>query len=132
MIHPGGSYHTARTNAYHYLSHPSKVDGVTITTATLSLDVKEIDDTYFELQRIHRQTEARLNAFKNSIQTQIDNITVEKDKEYQKEVEKYTSIRQKAHAEYNLWYTEERKRISSLKIIIPHDLEETYEFFSKL
>jgi hypothetical protein len=73
-----------------------------------------------------------LNAFKNSIQTQIDNITVEKDKEYQKEVEKYTSIRQKAQAEYNLWYTEERKRISSLKIIIPHDLEETYEFFSKL
>ena len=132
MIHPGGSYHTARTNAYHYLSHPSKVDGVTITSVALSLDVKEIDDTYFELQKIHRQTEARLNAFKNSIQTQIDNITVEKDKEYQKEVEKYTSIRQKAQAEYNLWYTEERKRISSLKIIIPHDLEETYEFFSKL
>lgn len=132
MIHPGGSYHTARTNAYYYLSHPCKVDGVTITSSTLSLDVKEIDDTYFELQRIHRENEARLNAFKNSIQKQIDDITVEKDKEYQKDVEKYTSIQSKARAEYNLWFTEERKRISALKIIIPHDLEEAYKFFTKL
>lgn len=132
MIHPGGPYHTARTNAYYYLSHPCKVDGVTITSSRLSLDVKEIDDTYFELQRMHRENEARLNAFKNSIQKQIDDITVEKDKEYQKDVEKYTSMQSRARAEYNLWFTEERKRISALKIIIPHDLEETYKFFTQL
>lgn len=131
-IHPGGSYHNARQFAYHCISNPAEVKDTTITVRQLSLDIKAVDELYFELQRQHRAFSARLNAISHSIQTQIDNITNEKDKEYEKEWIKYNSIREKVQAEYKLWYNDEKKRIASLKIIIPNDLKDIYEFFSNL
>lgn len=131
-IHPGGSYHEARQFAYLCMTHPAEVGVNSVTIRDLSLDIKSVDDTYFELQKQHRQFSARLNAIKHAITTEIDRITQEKDFEYQTNRAQYDSIREKAYAEYKLWYNDEKKRISSLKIIIPHDLEETYKFFSNL
>ena len=88
---------------------------------------KNSKDAAKEQKKLTAEQERQLR-----IQKQIDDITVEKDKEYQKDVEKYTSMQSRARAEYNLWFTEERKRISALKIIIPHDLEETYKSVTQL
>ena len=131
-IHPGGSYHNARQFAYTSLSNPAEVKDYSVTIRSLSIDIKSVDDTYFELQRQHRQFSARLNAFKHSVVTEIDKIIQDLDLEYQKNRTTYDSIREKAIAEYNLWYKDEQKKISSLKIVIPHELEGTYKFFSEL
>ena len=69
-IHPDGHLADARQELKDKLQHPHEVDGrgrdSLIYTYTPTVDVAQVDNVFFELQKKHREIQAQLNAMKYS------------------------------------------------------------------
>lgn len=85
-IHPDGHLSDARKELKDKLQHPHKVDGrgrdALIYTYTPTVDVAEVDNVFFELQKKHREIQAQLNAMKHSCEQAINESTNKVNTEY--------------------------------------------------
>ena len=131
-IHVDGTFHNAREKMYNAMSNPAIVTDNKITTFTPTVDCEKVDKAYFELQKKHRDNEARLNAIKHSLDEKVRLTNRERTDEMLAKRSKYYDTKEKAIAEYNEFAKAERARIGALKIVIPNDLKETYEFLTNL
>lgn len=131
-IHPNGAYHNARANMYDAMANPAKVSDTKITTYAPVAKGEDVDKVFFDLQKKHRESEARLNAMKHSLEKKVEDFNKAAAEEENAKYDAYTQERQKRINEYNLFAKEERARIAALKIVIPNDLKETYDFLSNL
>lgn len=92
-IHPDGHLSDARKELKDKLQHPHKVDGkgrdALIYTYTPTVNVAEVDNVFFELQKKHREVQAQLNAMKYSCEQAINESTSKMDSEYMVASQKY-------------------------------------------
>lgn len=135
-IHPSGNYSEARKDLYKKLNSPKEVNGsgrdMVIRTFQPSVSAEEIDDVFFALQRLHRETQAELNAMKHKVELTIQQDAMEKQNIYNAEYQQYAAEQESLLNKLNRFKMEELKRVQAMKIIIPNDLKDIYERMNKI
>lgn len=135
-VHPSGAFNTARKEAHKKAVTPTATDGHgkdTILYRYLpSADLNVIDSVYEQLQNTQRQYEARLNAIKFKMQELLSQKNLQAKEEYESAKAEYDSIYTSALADFHAWRISEKQRISKLKIRIPNELQETFEYLNSV
>ena len=131
-IHPNGGIHAARKALYDAKTKPNKISGDKVFTKVETITAEEVDKFYFELQRKHREVEAALNAIKGALDQKVTEYNIAVSKENQEAVTRYNEQYRLVSAQYQVWKENELKRLHKLKIVIPDDQKEIYDFLSKL
>lgn len=131
FIHKNGSIDLARKDYYNKLKNPRRTSGTGLDTLIFtyspSIEKEKIEDMFYELQQKHATYQSELNQLKSEIKSRVMNDEIEKNKAYEDAVKAYTDESSKIYSQFLSWKTEELKRVTSLKIIIPNALKEVYE-----
>lgn len=135
-IHPDGHLSDARKELKDKLQHPHKVDGrgrdALIYTYTPTVNVAEVDNVFFELQKKHREIQAQLNAMKYSCEQAINDSTNKANTEYMIALQKYQAELKDTLGAFKTWKDEKSQEYSKLKIVIPHSLMGIYNTINSL
>lgn len=135
-IHPDGHLSNARKELKDKLQHPHKVDGrgrdALIYTYTPTVDVAEVDNVFFELQKKHREIQAQLNAMKYSCEQAINESTNKVNTEYMAASQKYQAELKDVLGAFKTWKDEKSQEYSKLKIIVPNSLLGIYNTINSL
>ena len=135
-IHPDGHLSDARKELKDKLQHPHKVDGkgrdALIYTYTPTVDVAEVDNVFFELQKKHREVQAQLNAMKYNCEQAINESTNKVNTEYMAASQKYQAELKDVLGAFKTWKDEKSQEYSKLKIVIPHSLMGIYNTINGL
>lgn len=99
---------------------------------------EDVDSLFFGLQKLHRDAEQHLNYYRakiqNSLNDENERIHGENAKlssEYAVLATDYNNRRKTAEQEFLAAKQAERKRISQLRIVIPHELEPVVQFIEQ-
>ena len=84
------------------------------------------------MQNKHREINARLNQIKYNIEQEKTKRNLIIDNDYREATSAYLEETRLINAEFSIWKTEQLKEIQNLKIVIPEDLQETYDFLTNL
>lgn len=135
-IHPDGHLSDARKELKDKLQHPHKVDGkgrdALIYTYTPTVDVAEVDNVFFELQKKHREVQAQLNAMKYSCEQAINESTNKVNTEYIAASQKYQAELKDVLGAFKTWKDEKSQEYSKLKIVVPNSLLGIYNTINSL
>lgn len=135
-IHPGGPFNAARKEAHHVAATPAKTVGegkdMLIYTLEPSVNIPLMDSVYEQMQHSYRQYEARLNSIKYKLQEKVAETNLQHKNDYDEAMEKYKIAIAELTAEHRTWQATTRQRISKLRIIIPKELQETYEYLNSI
>lgn len=135
-IHPDGVFADARKEVKDKIQNPHRVSGTgrdaLIYHYTPSVNVDDVDKTFYELQKKHREIQAQLNSIKHECELAVNkslnisntNYTIAM-KEYS---EKYKTICQA----FKTWKDSQSQIISALKIVIPNSLLGIYNIVNSL
>lgn len=135
-IHPKGTFAVKREEYFKALKHKFKITGtgrdaiVYSNIPTVSKD--KLEETYFALQKEHRDTQAEFNGIKYQMDKAIADDTVAKTSEYNLAFAEYTDKRNAVYAEMREYISKEAQRVSNLKIVIPDHLKGIYSEVSSL
>lgn len=125
-IHPDGYLSDARKELKDKLQHPHKVDGkgrdALIYTYTPTVDVAQVDNVFFELQKKHREVQAQLNAIKYSCEQAINESTNKVNTEYMAASQKYQAELKDILGAFKTWKDAKSQEYSKLKIVVPNSL----------
>ena len=135
-IHPDGYLSMARKELKDKLQHPHKVDGkgrdALIYTYTPTVDVAEVDNVFFELQKKHREVQAQLNAMKYNCEQAINESTNKVNTEYMTALQKYQAELKDVLGAFKTWKDEKSQEYSKLKIVVPNSLLGIYNTINSL
>ena len=135
-IHPDGYLSDARKELKDKLQHPHKVDGkgrdALIYTYTPTVDVVEVDNVFFELQKKHREVQAQLNAMKYNCEQAINESTNKVNTEYMTALQKYQAELKDVLGAFKTWKDEKSQEYSKLKIVVPNSLLGIYNTINSL
>lgn len=135
-IHPDGHLSDARKELKDKLQHPHKVDGkgrdALIYTYTPTVDVAEVDNVFYELQKKHREIQAQLNAMKYSCEQTINESTNKVNTEYMAASQKYQAELKDVLGTFKTWKDEKSQEYSKLKIVVPNSLLGIYNTINSL
>lgn len=132
IIHRDGSFNKARKIVKNQMGKQD-VTGVgtpslTVSMYSSSVPVEEIDKLFMQLQDKFRKIQAELNGIKHAIK---EKETKENDRllsEYQTQQNEYDAWFKMKNAEFSQFKNNEMQRIADLKIIIPDNLKDIYEY----
>lgn len=135
-IHPDGYLADARRELKDKLQHPHRVDGkgrdALIYTYTPTVGAEEVDATFFELQKRHREIQAQLNSMKYSCEQAINESTNKVNSDYMIALREYESVTKPIYASFKAWKDEKSQEYSKLKIVIPNSLLGIYNTINSL
>lgn len=135
-IHPDGHLSDARKELKDKLQHPHEVDGkgrdALIYTYTPTVNVAEVDNVFFELQKKHREVQAQLNAMKYNCEQAINESTSKVNTEYMIASQKYQAELKDILGAFKTWNDEKSQEYSKLKIVIPNSLLGIYNTINSL
>lgn len=135
-IHPNGHLSDARKELKDKLQHPYEVDGkgrdALIYSYTPTVNVAEVDNVFFELQKKHREVQAQLNAMKYSCEQAINESTSKVNSEYMVASQKYQARLKEILGAFKTWNDEKSQEYSKLKIVIPNSLLGIYNTINSL
>lgn len=135
-IHPDGHLSDARKELKDKLQHPHKVDGsgrdALVYTYTPTVNVAEVDNVFFELQKKHREIQAQLNAMKYSCEQAINDSTNKVNTEYMIALQKYQAELKDVLGAFKTWKDEKSQEYSKLKIVVPNSLLGIYNIINSL
>lgn len=135
-IHPDGRFAEKRKELNTALKHRHKVSGsgrdAIIYSYSSSISVMDVEEKFFALQAKHREYQAELNSIKYKMEKAITDDTIQKRAVYKEALRKYNAEMSEITAKLVKWKGEESQRISSLKIVIPNDLQDIYQEISAL
>lgn len=135
-IHPDGHLSDARKELKDKLQHPHKVDGkgrdALIYTYSPTVDVAEVDNVFFELQKKHREIQAQLNAIKYNCKQAINESTNKVNTEYMVASQKYQAELKDVLGAFKTWKDEKSQEYSKLKIVVPNSLLGIYNTINSL
>lgn len=135
-IHPDGHLSDARKELKDKLQHPHKVDGrgrdALIYTYTPTVDVAEVDNVFFGLQKKHREIQAQLNAMKYSCEQAINESTNKVNTEYMAASQKYQAELKDVLGAFKTWKDGKSQEYSKLKIVVPDSLLGIYNTINSL
>jgi len=132
IIHRDGAFNKARKIVKNQMGKQD-VTGVgtpslTVSMYSSSVPVEEIDKLFMQLQDKFRKIQAELNGIKHAIK---EKETKENDRllsEYQTQQNEYDAWFKMKNAEFSQFKNNEMQRIADLKIIIPDNLKDIYEY----
>ena len=147
LIHENGAISKARKKLLSIISNPSEIKGegrdTIITYYTPSVSVQDVDKLFFELQGLHRASQAELNSLKSQAKAWCDKSNLENLAEYKTALADYyakkRALDKKREETEKLYYSSKKEEslkalneINSLKIVIPDNLREIYEAINSL
>lgn len=136
LIHPDGEYSVARKQLSKAIAKPNITTGegrdLTVTTKVPAYNIKEVDDKFFELQKIQREHQAKFNQYEHEITNATDLDKATKDAAFEKAYKEWHGEYTKLYNEYTTWRNAESKRVADLKISIPGALIDIYQEISGL
>lgn len=135
-IHPGGSLANARESLAHRLQAPNEVSGngrdTLIYTYTPTVAPESVDDLYFRLQKLHRETQASLNSIKFECEKAVKASQLAAKTEYVNATKAYSERLEVLRAELSKYRSEQSRAIGDYKIVIPESLRSIYDEVSHL
>ena len=130
-IHPSGELAMARNELLNIISQPTKVTGQGTETVIHrfepSTEAEDITAIYTYWFNKHRELQARLNKINHEIEVEIDEARIERDKNYKVAFAEYQNAMDKLVKDFEMWRSDERRRVRDLKIIIPDALVGIYQ-----
>lgn len=131
-----GSVARARNELVEKLARPSRIEGSgrdsVIFSYTPSVPLADVDAMFSVLQETQRSYEQQLNAIKYSIESEVNKRNAEALEEYNKALAAYHDEMKALRAALQEYMIKERERIGRLKIVVPDDLKDTYEYLNSL
>lgn len=135
-VHPDGNFAKARKDYLKKQSEQNEISGsgrdALLYHYEPTCDADTIEEVFFALQRIHRETQAELNGILHDIDEQIRTENQTAEQEYYSALSAYQVEMEKYQSRFKYDKAEILKRIAALKIIIPNDLKDIYETVNKL
>ena len=135
-IHNRGSIAKERSKYLLILQNPNNIEGTGRDTIIKSyeptISQTQIEKVFFELQKRHREVQARLNAIKNKCQQAINEDRMRSLSEYDKEVAEYKAKTKELEAQCQKYRQEQTMIISRYKIVIPNSLIDIYNTINSL
>lgn len=136
FIHPDEPFSVARRRLQEIMSKPITTQGegssLLIYRYEGSVEEQDVEKVYLQLQSEHRDAEKRLNQIKTSIKKKLNLAKAEQTEAYKNKIDAYMSESNKLNADFCSWQRREIEQISSLKIIVPNDLQSTFDYLSAL
>lgn len=136
FIHTDGAFYKARQEMFDKRTNPVEVkeseNHIIVYKHEFPLSVPVVDDEFFKLNEKYRSYQAELNSIKHKGETWISQMDAEENAKNSKAYDNWKIQYEKATNEYREFLISEKKRVSNLKIVIPDDLKETYEYINKL
>lgn len=135
-IHPDGKFAEARKELHDKLNNPNAVDGggrdTLIYHYTPTVDPFKAEGIFYELQQLHRSTQAELNGYLHKIDMAVQKDAEEKASAYRKAKSEYTAQMAKLTEELEDVIEARLDELRQLRIIIPNELKGIYETVSVL
>lgn len=135
-IHPGGSFAQARQALANHIQSPNEVNGngrdTLIYTYVPTVNPDDVEDLYFRLQKLHRETQASLNAIKYECQKAVSDSVLASKTAYFNASKAYAEAIDILRARLSGIITERMREIGDMKITIPESLKGIYEDVSHL
>lgn len=126
----------ARKELKDKLQHPHKVDGkgrdALIYTYTPTVDVAQVDNVFFELQKKHREVQAQLNSMKHDCEVAIEKSTNKSNTEYAIASSEYREVLKAIMLSFKTWKDTKSQEYSKLKIAVPNSLLSVYNTVNSL
>jgi len=136
FIHPDGSFSKARKELQQSILQPMKVQGegqnAMVYEHTPTVEPKEVEDLFFNLQNEHRNAQASLNAIKFKIQQRVDEINQKENGRYSFDTAEYNNAFKKLQIDFTAYKERERAELSKLKIVIPNSLTGIFELLNTI
>lgn len=134
FVHPDGGFSKARKTLFKLLNNPTDVSQGTsetlITSYEPTIELNNVDDTFFEIQKEHRRCQAEFNKFKSDIETKLDDDYQAELVKYNQAYEEYRTEVTKQQHKFDLQKETILQQIQKLKIIIPDNLKNIYTLLS--
>lgn len=135
-IHNKGPVAKERTKYTLILQNPSEIEGsgrdTIIKSYEPTVSQEQIEEIFFELQKRHREAQARLNAIKNKCQQALNEDAIRVLSKYEKEVAEYKAKSGELEAQCQKYRQEQTMIISKYKIVIPDSLIDIYNTINSL
>lgn len=130
-IHPNGALSVAKKELSKRVNNP-------VTTECSGRDTiirryypeateEEVNTLFFNLQKKHREYQAKLNGIKHKIDMTIREDAQKKDEAFKKAIQEYNNKAHELLVANKLTREEKHKEIEALKIVIPNNLKSIYE-----
>lgn len=135
-IHPDGNFAKARKEYQKRLHNKHDVNGngrdTLLIKYTPSCDESLLEETYFNLQNLHRECQAELNGILHEIDEAVRMDEVAACAEFTPLFNAFQRDMCELDARFQEYKVNESKRIGDLKIIIPDDLKPIYNLVNSL
>lgn len=135
-IHPEEPFSEARKRLHDILANPVSTAGegasLLIYNYEPSVSEAKVEELYLALQKEHRQNEQKLNQIKASLKLRLTAKSIEQQKEFAEKTNESNAKIARQQSDFESWRVKERERISKLKIVVPQDLQKTYDYLSAL
>lgn len=135
-IHPDGALSNERKKLKDKIQHPHQVDGrgrdALIYTYEPSVSAEDVDNTFYELQKKHREAQAQLNSMKHDCEVAVEESTNKSNTEYAVALSEYREAHKAIMLSFKTWKDTKSQEYSKLKIAIPHSLMEIYNIVNSL
>lgn len=135
-IHPNGSFACQRQKLKDITYNPNKTEGAgrdtIIYSYTPTLSINDVDETFFELQKIHREKQAQLNAMKHNCELALNESINKCNSDYTTALTEYKNEMDIISSKFAEWIQEEHQKYSNLKIVIPNSLLKIYKEINSL
>lgn len=136
IIHPNGSLSNARKEMIDRSNNPISSLGsgseTLITTYSNSVDYQFVNDMYISLQNKHRELNARLNQIKYKIEQTVQQKNSEERNNFNRLYSEYSEGMALIRNSFESYKAEKLKEIQELKIIIPLELEEIFNYLNNI
>lgn len=135
-IHPNGPLSNAKKQLSRRINNPIVTENsgrdTIIRKYSAVATEEEVDTLFFELQKSHRNVQSELNGIKHKIEVTLREDMRSKDEKFKQLLEAYNAKLSELHQADRLTRIAKDKEIESLKIVIPNNLKETYNYLTKL
>ena len=136
FVHPDGHFARARKALLEILAVPNNIKGegrdAMVYEYTNTCEENDVNEMFFKIQGLYRAAQAELNSVNHDIDETVRSKNMEYMCQYNEELQKYNSTMKEYTAKFELWKSEESKRIADLKIVIPNHLENIYNSINDL
>lgn len=130
-IHPNGPLSKAKTELSNRINRPVSTEcsgrDTIIRKYYAECTEEEVNCLFFNLQREHREHQARLNGIKHKIDMTLREDMQKKDEAFKKALQEHNNKTEELLVADKLTREEKHKEIEALKIVIPNDLKSVYD-----
>lgn len=135
LIHPRGSFANARAEMLRTQKNKCKVEGTgrdtIIYNYTPSIEYSVVEDAYNKLFNEHREKQAEMNRIRHEYEEKMAAENLEIDGRYDLALGQWNATIDTLNTKYEIWRKETIKELRDMKIVIPNNLKEIYDYVNK-